>query len=164
MKVTMTIGEAVSLRAALEPLLGVKNSKVGFATIRNQNYLNTQLKEFDELRNGRGPLAPDGMEAFQAARETLVKHHASKTPNGKPVIKNGQYDIADPEAFAKGFDDLRAEHREAIDACDNAVKELGESEQEFDLHWYEESWFPEDTPGVVLQSVLVLLRPEAPDA
>lgn len=109
-------------------LAAASNFLYGVKLVRKQsrhrrhliNLINDQLKQVDE------------------DRKELLEEHAHKDEDGKAIIKDGQYDVADMVAFSDDLKELNEEkliieggnHREMIRTMKVVLKKLEDEEYE----------------------------------
>jgi hypothetical protein len=120
------------------------NPKFTYAISKNKKILLPLMKEIEEAKT-RSP----EYVAYDAERLELCKNMAEKDDKGEPIIEDGNYKIADSEAFDKEYELLQEKHKEMFEKEEeNKVKfeKMLEEEVEIDLYTVKVDYAPEEIP------------------
>lgn len=145
-KIKLTLRNARDLRNALRAGAQVNCVNVKFAALRNVKILNAIVDEFDQLCNGRGPLAPKAVGAYQTDLQKLRDEYG---------LNRGHSLAADkvPE-FQNRVKQIQDEHRDALEQVDTEILKLSDEPISTTLATFQESWFTDATPGHLIEAIL----------
>ena len=153
-KATMSLSELLILRDILKRYESVRKAKVAYFIARNLTL--TEDLEKDYLKVTK---ATPAMVEFEKAREELIKEHAARDENNKPIRTpvpgrpNAWINsLADELAYEKAFNKLREDEAHAQALIDDAdilekKQELLEVEHEIAFYQMPFTALPEDANG-----------------
>ena len=103
--------------SALESVKDLSGFRFALAVVRNKKACGAKVEEFKEA------LKPsDRFTEYDKKRVELCKTHAKKDESGEAVVVNGEYRIADVQAFTNDLNTLQGEYRDAIDDYTQKIK------------------------------------------
>lgn len=128
----MTKNELVSLYQNLNRVGNLKGVKFAYAISRNIAIIKPEIESLE-----KSSAQTEDYEAFEKLRIALVEKHAKKDKDGKPIIKENEYEVEDKEKMDIEFEALKTEHQKVWSARETQVKEYNEllkTESEVKLH------------------------------
>lgn len=124
----MTNQEVLQLNQALNQLGKMSGVKFAYAVSKNVANIKAELEALDKSFE-----ASEAYKAFDAARVKLAEEHAKKGEDGSPLkiekkdssgnVISGSYIMDDQAAFDAAFEELKLEHKEAVEAREKQVEE-----------------------------------------
>jgi antirestriction protein len=106
-------------------MAGLKGVKFAYILSKNKAVIEPELNAVREASK-----VADNFNEFEKERIELNEKYAVKDKDGKPVIKEENYQISDKVAFDKELNKLKEKHKEAIEERENQVKEVDELQKE----------------------------------
>jgi Fe2+ transport system protein B len=158
----MTKADNISLYNVLsdKKLQSLTGVKFAYAVSKNLSLLQPEIDALKKALESK-----EDYNKYEEARIELAKKHAKKDEKGKEVTtlgKNGQeeYVMEDMSIFEKAFKALKEEHKEAIDARDEQIKEQNEllkTDSTIELHKVSLSDVPQDITVGQMQGISAMV-------
>jgi len=115
----ITNQDIINLEGGLQ---GVKNlSGIKFAYVVSKN-INKVKSEIDSFRESVKP--SDAFNEYEKKRAELCELHARKDDKGKSIIKNGEYDIDNRQAFDAQLKVLQEDNKDVLDARQKQIEDF----------------------------------------
>ena len=148
--------DALNLYNSLDKLGDLTGVKFAYGISKNINILKPEV---DALQEASKP--SDEFTAYEKLREELLKKHAKKDKDDKPVIVDNSYVLADQKGFDVGFKKIQKEHKKAIDdrqAQVDEVEKLLKEKVEVKLHMIKTEDVPENISTAQFHSISDLIE------
>lgn len=103
--------ELLLLNHFLRQLGNLSGAKFALAVTKNLESIEDEVEAIEKIRHPKVEYL-----AYDSARVELAEKHAKKDEDDKPVVENNSYVLEDEEAFTKALDELKEQHKAAIEA------------------------------------------------
>jgi pyruvate-formate lyase len=155
MQIKKTREEFLNLYQTLSQLGNLKGVKFAYIIAKNKEVIKPELVAIQEAGKMK-----DNYKEYDKERVELNEKYALKEKDGKPVIKDENYQIKDKETFEKALKELQEKHKEAIDEREAQIKEVNDlvkEEIEMDLKTLPLAIVPEDITVRQMESLSIII-------
>ncbi len=124
-RVQLSHADIIDLYHSLLQFKEVKHTKLAYIVQKNMKRMKPHVDLISELTQ-----VPDGYVDFENARNTLCDKHCVKDADGKPVIVDNKFQIADRKIFDEEFEKLKLEYQSELDNYKNNIMMSNDALQE----------------------------------
>ncbi len=131
-------------------------ARFSYAVSKNKNIILDELKTLEESK-----WQTDSYKEYEKKRIELCELHSEKDWDWKAIIENNIYKIVNYKKFNKELEDLRTEHKEAIDeqkTKDEEYEKLMQEETEIEFFEIKRDILPEEMTSELLDPFFELIE------
>lgn len=128
----MTKQEVLALFNGLNKVGSLVGVKFAYGVSKNLSKLKPEVEALEKSLE-----APETYKSFDDARLELAKSHAVRDEDGNPTVKNSNFVLLNESKFEAELEELKKEHKDAVDAREIQLKEYEEllkTDVSLDLH------------------------------